>query len=308
MPELSVILPTYAADAPASWQPVVDQAIAADRGGVDRVAASEHVVLGEHLDEYGRPEIGGSAGGRQPTGPDGHWLDSLTLLTWVAAHTTRVRVATNILLAALRTPAVLAKQLATIDVLSGGRLDAGVGVGWQREEYEASGLDFDSRGRRLDQVLDVMQRLWRDPVASYDGPGLSFDRVHARPQPVQRGGVPIWVSGTVNRAVVHRLGTYGAGWILWGSAAADPPAAVAQMRAALDGAGFDPAGLAVAGPLPVVRRDDGWMDVAATMVRVPPLVAAGLTDLRAAFRTPADTAAAADYYAEVVGAFREVTR
>src|SRR5207249_1852570 len=81
-------------------------------------------------------------GRRQPTGPDGHWLEPLTVLTAVAAQTTRVRLGTYILLAALRRPVILAKQLATLDVISRGRVDLGVGIGWQREEYEAAGLDF----------------------------------------------------------------------------------------------------------------------------------------------------------------------
>ena len=107
---------------------------------------SDHVVFGERLEEYGRPEIGGQAGGKQPTGPDGHWLEPLTTLSVLAGMTSRIRLGTNILVAALRRPAVLAKSTATLDVLSGGRLDLGVGVGWQREEYEAAGLDFDGRG------------------------------------------------------------------------------------------------------------------------------------------------------------------
>jgi probable F420-dependent oxidoreductase len=307
MAELSIPLPTYAADDPESWKFVLDRAVAADRGGVDRVTASEHVIYGENLDAYSRPELGGAAGGAQPTGPDGRWLDSLTVLTWVAAQTTRLRVATNILLAALRTPAVLAKQLATIDVLSGGRLDVGVGVGWQREEYEASGLEFENRGRRLNQVLEIMQMLWRDPVAAYDGPGFRFERIHAQPKPVQPGGVPIWVSGTVNTAVARRLGKYAAGWILWGPAADDPETGIAQMRQALADEGFDPSNLQVAAIVPAVRKDDGWMDVDATMARLPALAGAGITDFRMGFRAPKATDEAADYYAEVVDAFRKAT-
>ena len=123
---------------------------------------SDHVVFGERLEEYGRPEIGGQAGGKQPTGPDGHWLEPLTTLSVLAGMTSRIRLGTNILVAALRRPAVLAKSTATLDVLSGGRLDLGVGVGWQREEYEAAGLDFDRRGRLLDHTLEVLQTLWRE--------------------------------------------------------------------------------------------------------------------------------------------------
>src|SRR5438128_6123586 len=166
-PQLSIMLRTYAAGDPGTWQPVLDTARAADAVGVDRVLVSDHIVFGEHLDAYGRPETGGQAGGKQPTGPDGHWLEPLTTLSVLAGMTSRIRLGTNILVAALRRPAVLAKSTATLDVLSGGRLDLGVGVGWQREEYDACGLSFDGRGRLLDHTLEVLQTLWREQRAEY---------------------------------------------------------------------------------------------------------------------------------------------
>src|SRR5260370_15946183 len=121
--QLSIMLRTYAAEGHGTWQPVLDTARAADAAGVDRVLVSDHVVFGEHLDAYGRPETGGVTGGRQPTGPDGHWLEPLTTLSVLAGGTSRVRLGTNILIAAPRRPAVLAKAAATLDVLPGRRLD-----------------------------------------------------------------------------------------------------------------------------------------------------------------------------------------
>src|SRR5690349_4613870 len=166
-----------------------------DRVGIDKLVVSDHVVFGEHLDAYGNPASGGTAGGRQPTGPDGHWLEPLTTLSVIAGITERVRLGTGILLAALRRPVVLAKTAATLDVLSGGRLDLGVGVGWQREEYVAAGLDFEGRGRLLDDTLDVCTALWTQSVAAHRSPYLEFDGIHMMPKPLQPGGVPIWVSG-----------------------------------------------------------------------------------------------------------------
>src|SRR5688572_7673435 len=98
---LSIPLVNFAAEDPGGWQWVFDRAVAAERAGVDRLAVSDHVVFGENLEAYGRPELGGSRGGRQPTGPDGHWLDPLVLLAMVAARTTTIRLQTGILLAAL---------------------------------------------------------------------------------------------------------------------------------------------------------------------------------------------------------------
>ena len=307
MTELSVGLPSFAAEAPPSWDFLFERAQAADLGGIDRVVISEHVVYGENLEAYARPELGGSAGGTQPTGPDGVWLDSLTVLSMVASLTRRVRLATNILEAALRRAAPLAKQLATLDLLSNGRLDLGVGVGWQREEYEVSGLDFDARGKQLDQTLEVLQLLWREQVASFSSRGLSFDRIHMQPKPLQPGGVPIWVSGTVNKAVVNRLGRFGTGWIVWGPAAADPVKGVREMKDALQSAGFDPSNLEVAANVAVAHHDDGRMDIPATMAEVPALVDAGITDVRVTFATPQGKDQAAEYYSEVVAAFRKVT-
>jgi probable F420-dependent oxidoreductase len=280
---------------------------AADAGGIDRLVCSDHVVYGENLEEYSRPEIGGQAGGKQPTGPDGHWLDPLIVLSSVSSITTRARLGTNIIIAALRRPVVLAKMASTIDVLSGGRLDLAVGVGWQREEYEAAGLEFDGRGKLLNHTLEVCQTLWRNQVANYDNPYLHFERIHQMPKPRQEGGVPIWVSGTLNKSVASRLARFGTGWILWGPAAADPVPAIAEMRRLLEAEGRDPKGVGVSGPLKLVRDGDGKVDLNATMDAIPALVEAGQTDFRGAIPVPRDVDAATEVYAEFVEAFRKVT-
>lgn len=305
-PQLSIQIPNFAPEA-TSWQATLDLAVAADRAGIDRLVVSDHVVFGEHLEAYADPSTGGTAGGRQPTGPDGHWLEPLTLLSVVAGRTSRVRLATGILLAALRTPAVLAKQAATLDVLSGGRLDLGVGIGWQREEYDACGLDFHRRGDLLDRCLEVCRLLWTEPVAGFDDGELVFERIHAMPKPVQPGGVPVWVSGRVNRRTVARLVRHGVGWIPWGDDLLDPATGIALLRDALAEAGRDPETLQVQGRVPMTRGGDGTVDVEATMAAVPPLVAAGITDLRLMHRWGVDVDAEATLLGDLVGAFRRVT-
>jgi probable F420-dependent oxidoreductase len=306
-PQLSTSLISFSADEPGGWDDLLERARLLDAAGVDRLVVSDHVVFGEHLDAYGDPSLGGVEGGVQPTGPDGHWLEPLTTLSVLAGMTSRIRLGTNILIAALRRPVVLAKSAATLDVLSGGRLDLGVGVGWQREEYEAAGLDFHRRGRLLDHSLDVCRTLWTEPRASLDSADLSFDGIHMMPKPVQPGGVPIWVAGTVNPRVVDRLGRFGRGWIPWGVDAADPVAGIRRMREALTDAGHDPALLQVVGRLPVVTDGDGTLAVDRTMAGVPALAAAGVTDFRTAFRLPADPSAAADHLHGIVTAFRTAT-
>jgi probable F420-dependent oxidoreductase len=306
-PQISIALRTYSFDDPGTWQPVLDRARAADAAGIDRVLVSDHVVFGENMEAYGRPESGGVVGGRQPTGPDGHWLEPLTTLSMLCGITSRVRLGTNILIAALRRPVVLAKSAATLDVLSGGRLDLGVGIGWQREEYEAAGLDFGARGRQLDLTLEVCQTLWREPRAGVGLPGLSFDAIHMMPKPRQPGGVPIWVSGRVNERVARRLARFGSGWIPWGEDAANLAESIPRMRAALEEAGRDPSGVQVAGMLPVVRRDDRTVDVPRTMEGVPRLVETGATDFRAHLAVPAEYEAAVEYLEGLTSAFRSAT-
>jgi probable F420-dependent oxidoreductase len=301
-PSLSITLPNFSAADPGSWEPLLDRARAADAAGVDRLVVVDHVAFGEDLDAYGKPELGGAAGGKQPTGPDGHWLEPLTLLAVVAGMTSRIRLGTGILIAALRRPIVLAKSTATLDVLSGGRLDLGVGVGWQREEYEAAGLPFEGRGRLLDHTLEVCQTIWREPVATYASDELRFERIHAMPKPLQPGGVPIWISGRINGRVVDRLVRFGAGWIPWGDDAKDPTAGVRRLRSAMDDAGRGDDPLQVAGSLPVVRDDAGEVDLSRTMEGVPALVEAGITD----FRAPG--AIAVEQLPDLVAAFRTATR
>jgi probable F420-dependent oxidoreductase len=307
-PQLSIMLRTYAAEDPGTWQPVLDVARAADAAGVDRVLVSDHVVFGEHLEAYGRAETGGVAGGKQPTGPDGHWLEPLTTLTVLCGMTSRVRLGTNILIAALRRPVVLAKAAATLDVLSGGRLDLGVGIGWQREEYEAAGLDFGSRGRLLDLTLEVCQTLWREPRAGVDLPGLAFEAIHMMPKPRQPGGVPIWVSGRLNERVARRLARFGSGWIPWGEDADALAASIPRMREAVAAAGRNADAIQVAGMLPTVRRVDRSIDLDATMERVRPLVDAGVTDFRAFLPVPGEYDAAVDYLRGIADAFRRGTQ
>ena len=308
LPQISLQLRTFTDDPNHDWSATLGLARAMDAAGIDRVVVSDHVVFGEAPEAYADPAMGGVAGGRQPTGPDGQWLEPLTVLTSVAAITSRIRLGTAVLLAAMRRPAVLAKEVATLDVLSGGRVDLGVGVGWQREEYEAAGLSFEGRGRALDHTLEVCHALWTQQRASYDSPELSFDGIHQMPKPRQPGGVPIWVSGTVNNAVARRLSRFGTGWIPWGAAREDPATAIAAMKDAVAENGGDATSLQVQGNATTAKRADGTVDIAATVASAPPLVEAGITDVRFTLSIPKDEQHATDLLSELVGAFRAVTR
>ena len=304
LPELSISLGSFAAEDPGGWSHMFALARAADAAGVDRLVASDHVVFGEHLEEYGKAETGGQAGGKQPTGPDGHWLEPLTALSVVAGMTSKIRLRTHILLAALRRPVVLAKCAATLDVLSGGRLDLGVGVGWQREEYEAAGLQFEGRGRLLDHSLEVCQLLWHERRASYRSPELEFQAIHQMPKPLQHGGVPIWVSGTIRATTVRRLARFGPKWIPWGPEATDLKESIPRLKEQLAKAGGDADALQVVGYLPTVKSGDGGMDVPRTMERLPALVKIGVTDFVGVPPLPSDQGAAEEALRRIVSAFR----
>ena len=306
-PKLSLYLRNFSDDPNPDWSATIDTARAMDAVGVDRVVVSDHVVFGENLGAYADPAVGGTEGGRQPTGPDGQWLEPLVLLTAVAATTTRIRLGTSVLLAALRRPAVLAKQLASMDVLSGGRIDLGVGIGWQREEYQAVGLPFERRGRLLDHTLEVCQTLWAQRRATYNSPELSFDGIHQMPKPLQPGGIPVWVSGTVNPAVARRLSRFGKRWIPWGPAITDLNGAIPAMKRAIADAGGDPADLQVQGSAALVKGSDRTIDVRASVAVVPRIVADGATDIRFAGSLPSDPGQASEVLAELVSAFRKVT-
>jgi probable F420-dependent oxidoreductase len=274
-----------------------------DKAGIDRLVVSDHVILGENLDKYGDPSAGGTEGGVQPTGPEGHWLDPLTVISMWAATTTHTRFMTGILLAGLRRPATLAKQLSTIDVLSEGRLDIGVGVGWQREEYEANGVSYKGRGQLLDQTLEICQTLWTVESAAYSSPKYSFEKIHLNPKPLASGGIPLWISGTLNKNVLRRIVRFGSGWIPWGPDALDPIGSLAKIAEEMEKGGRDMEGFQAGSYLQVVE-DGGKIDVAATMGPVAAMAEAGITDFRATLNLPNEEAAVQDMLSPLVEAFR----
>jgi probable F420-dependent oxidoreductase len=141
--------------------------------------------------------------------------ESLTLLASYASVTRRIRLGTAVYLLALRHPTIVAKITATLDVLSGGRLTFGVGVGGENpKEFEASGVPVNERGARVDEGIEVVRTLWRQAPATFEGRFTSFDGVSLDPKPVQPGGPPIWIGGRSEPALA-RAGRVGDGWIAY---------------------------------------------------------------------------------------------
>ena len=185
----------------ANPQTAASVARAAERAGFESVWTGEHVVLPD-------PQVAPS-----PLPPRTPMLDPAVALAFVAAHTQRIRLGTGIIILPQRNPVVLAKELASLDVLSGGRLLFGVGAGYLEAEFAAVGAPFAGRGARCDEYLDAIQALWTQPQPRFAGRSVAFSGIDAQPRPVQRPHPPILVGGqspgAYRRAVSRGNGWYG---------------------------------------------------------------------------------------------------
>ena len=152
-----------------------------------------------------------SAPAALPAEPDFAMLHPSTVLAYAAAVTTTLKLGTGIVLIAQRNPVVLAKEMASLDVLSGGRLLLGIGAGYLHQEFEALGVPFKQRGARTDEYVHAMRSLWNDPSPSFSGKYVNFDQIQAMPRPVQDGGPPIIIGGASD-AALRRAAEYAQGW------------------------------------------------------------------------------------------------
>lgn len=181
-------------------------ATAAEQSGFATLWAGEHVVM---LDEQAS-RYPYSSDGRIAVPADADWLDPLLALTYAAAATTRIGLATGVLLLPEHNPVVIAKQAATLDVLSGGRFTLGVGIGWSAEEFAALGVPFTGRGRRTGEYVAALRTLWRDDVCSFSGEFVRFDGIRVYPKPADKR-VPVVLGGNSDVAL-RRVAAYGDGW------------------------------------------------------------------------------------------------
>src|SRR3989442_9413320 len=253
----------------------------------------DHVVIGPRTDRY--------TWGSFRFANDAPWLEPLTLLSAVAAATTTIRLATGFLIAPLRPAVLLAKTAATLDVLSGGRLELGVGTGWQQEEFEAEGIDFAARGQLLTDTMAACRQLWRASPATFSSPTVSFEEIWCDPKPVQAGGPTVLFSGTLNARNLRRITETGDGWIpIMGETPEGIADGVARIAAAWKEHGRDPSTLQVRTTLPIVRDNDRRPDLAASLAGVSDLAARGVTDVT--LHLPAfvrDAAALDDWFAQL---------
>jgi probable F420-dependent oxidoreductase len=179
----------------------------AERLGFATLWSPEHVVLFDHYESA------------YPYSDDGQFLaagnidlaDPFVTMSYVAARTSRIRLATGICLVPEHNPLVLAKRVASVDSLSGGRVALGVGVGWSAEEFAALGIPFERRAQRTCEYIEVMRKLWREDKSSFSGEFVTFKEARCYPKPAQRGGVPI-IFGGESIPALRRVARYGNGW------------------------------------------------------------------------------------------------
>jgi probable F420-dependent oxidoreductase len=174
----------------------------------------------------GSPHVGRDHPPVPPTTPV---FDCFAYLSYLAGRTERVRLGTHVYLMGLRHPFVAARAVQTLDVVSGGRAEVGVGAGWLESECRAAGIDFGARGRRLDETLAVCKRLWTDPEVEHHGEFFEFEPVVFEPKPVQRPWPPIHVGGE-SEAALRRAAREGDGWIGLEHTVASVKAPVARLR------------------------------------------------------------------------------
>ncbi len=210
---------------PAAFEPV---AIEADRLGFESLWLPEHLIF--PLDMAGSPYPGAD---HPPISPETPLFDPFGMLSYLAAKTTSIRLGTNVYLLGLRHPFVAARAIQTLDWVSGGRAEVGVGAGWLRSEWTAAGLDPRTRGRRLDEAIEICKRLFREETIEHHGEFYDFEPVRFEPKPVQRPHPPIHVGGESD-AALRRAARVGDGWLgLYHSleTVVEPIARLARFRA-----------------------------------------------------------------------------
>lgn len=203
----------------------------ADRGGFESAWMPEHLILPVALS--GSPFDGAE---HPPIPADVPVFDPFAYLAYLAAVTSTIRLGTFVYNIGLRHPFVTARGAATVDVLSAGRLNLGIGASWLRAEWDATGLDFDSRGARIDEIIDICHRLWSEPVVEHHGRFFDFGPVMFEPKPVQLGGPALHVGGD-GPAALRRAARIGTGWVPMNHHPERLPASMARLAALADEAG-----------------------------------------------------------------------
>jgi probable F420-dependent oxidoreductase len=219
---------------------VVEFVAQAERRGFRSLWTGDHAVAFPAPDSY----YPYGSGGRWDLGAEEVWLEPFAFLAYLAAHTTRIRLGTGVVLVPQRNPVYTAKSVGTLDFLSRGRIDFGIGLGWSREEFDALGVPWEGRGARCREYVEVMRTLWCDEVASHSGPLYELPPCSQRPMPLQAPHPPLWFGGEGD-AALRRVADLGDGWFGW-PGPRDAAERVGHLRALLAQRGRDPGSVQVA--------------------------------------------------------------
>jgi probable F420-dependent oxidoreductase len=218
---------------------------AIERIGYDHIDIFDHVVMGHPIE--GRPP--------GPYNPGMPILEALVTLAHLAAVTSRVTLGTEVLVLPQREPTLVAKQVSTLDTLSGGRVRLGVGVGWQESEYDALGVPFGTRGARMDEAIALLRAYWGDTRVDAAGRHYHATAMSMEPKPPQGRAIPIWIGGA-SEAAFRRAGRLGDGWLASRvTDAADARRAIEAIRRHAEAAGRDPAAIGLQSMVAPPPRD-----------------------------------------------------
>jgi probable F420-dependent oxidoreductase len=171
--------------------------------------------------------------------PKNPMIDPVIGMAWAAASTSTLEVGSNILVLPQRNPVVLAKELATLDSFVGGRVLLGIGVGWAKEEFDASGADFARRGKRADEAIAALRALWNQPVSTFSGEFNAFKNAYSYPKPARAGGIPVLIGGE-SRAAMRRVARLGDGWLPYNLPVEKAAHVVAELKSMTRDGGRDP--------------------------------------------------------------------
>jgi probable F420-dependent oxidoreductase len=244
----------------------VDATDEAERLGYESVWLPEHLVLPVRMSRSPHP-----GDEHPPVPPTTPVFDAFAYLGFLAGRTRHVRLGTHVYNLGLRHPFISARAVQTLDVLSDGRVEFGIGASWLEEEWRAVGLDFDTRGRRVDEAIDVCKRLWTEPEVAYDGEFFRFDAVAFEPKPMQQPWPPILIGGE-SGAALRRAARAGDGWIGMSHTFESAAGQIARLRELHSEYGRDAASFQICLGGPVTGPDDvrRWEEIGVTRLIVSP--------------------------------------
>jgi probable F420-dependent oxidoreductase len=273
---LMILTENHTLIAPDDIEGLVQLAVTAEREGFDAVMVSEHLALGPSSNALGTPVNPREYAAPGNQDPMTSWPSNIVLASAVAALTTRVRIVLGAIIAPLRHPVALAKELATLDRLSQGRLVVQPTVSWHKQEYDALGVAFDKRGRILDEQLEALMALWAPSPASFHGEFFDFTNVYSEPKPFRRGRPAMWFGGqSMHEPLLRRIVRYGDAFHPFGS---PTEADLSKLAAGLARAGRDISELEmIGGTRARFASADDVADIAASMATFADQYAAGFT-------------------------------